>query len=70
MCVQNRCRRDDAAVGKDLAAVVEQHDPVAKQVPPLLRVAYDDLRPSSASVVRWRALRLMLAHGDHSCCGR
>jgi hypothetical protein len=59
---EEECRLHDAAVGKNLTAVVEQHDPVAQSVPPLLRVADNDLRPPSTTVVRWWALRLVLAH--------
>jgi hypothetical protein len=67
---QDRCRPNDATVGKDLAAVIEQHDPIAKPIPPLLRVADDDLLTSATRVFRWRAVRLMLAHDNHSWCGR
>jgi hypothetical protein len=71
MCLNlNGCRSNGVTVGKDLTTGIEQHDPIAKQVPPLLRVAGNDLRPSATQVFRWRAQRLMLAHNNHSWCGR
>src|SRR5690349_2497393 len=49
-------------VGKDLAVVVEEHDPVAEKAPSLLGVARHDVRRVAVWLVDRRARRLVRAH--------
>ena len=56
-------RVDDAAVGQQLAGVLEEHDAVAQQAPALLRVAGDGVGGLPVGSLRWRALRLVRTHG-------
>ena len=53
---------DDAAVGQQIAGVVEAHDAVAQKVPTLLRVAGDDSRRIPIRRVSRGAVRLVPAH--------
>ena len=48
-------------IGKDLAVVVEQHDPVAEQAPSLRRVARDDVRRVTVRLVDRRTRPMMRA---------
>ena len=52
---------DAAAVRQDLAAVFEQHDAVAEEAPPLLRMAGDDGGGVAVGGVRGRTRGLMRA---------
>ena len=56
---------DAASVRQDLAAVLEQHDAVAEEAPPLLRVAGDDSGGVAVGGVRGRTRWVMRAH---DCC--
>src|SRR6185295_18454574 len=60
---------DHAAVGEQLARVVEHDDTVAKQAPALLRHGGDDLRRFTVGVLRGRARRLVLAQHRSSSGG-
>ena len=53
---------DDSPVGKQLAGVLEQHDPVAEQTPPLLGVAGDGPSGLTVGCGRRGAWRLVRAH--------
>jgi hypothetical protein len=55
--VTGRTRLDDPAVGEDLAVVVEHHDTVAQEAPPLIRVGVDDACPVSVCLIGGRANR-------------
>ena len=46
---------DDAAVGEDFAVVVEHHDTVAQEAPPLIGVGADDAGPVSVCLIGGRA---------------
>src|SRR5689334_20953406 len=64
VCVEigRLARLDDPAVGKDFAAVIEEHDTVAQKAPPLVRVSADDMGPFAICLIGGRAVRLVLAH--------
>jgi len=55
----------NSAVGVDGAAVGEEDDAVAEQIPALLRVRGADVRLAGFSRVGGRAWRGVLAHGRH-----
>jgi hypothetical protein len=48
---------DDAAVGEDFAVVVEDHDTVAEEAPPLIGVGAEDACPVSVCLIGGRAIR-------------
>ena len=50
-------RLDDAAVGEDFAVVVEDHDTVAEEAPPLVRVGAEDACPVSVCLIGGGAIR-------------
>jgi hypothetical protein len=55
--VIGRARLDDPAVGEDLAVVVEDHDTVAQEAPPLIRVGVEDACPVSVCLIGGGAIR-------------
>ena len=56
-------RTDAASVRQDFAAVLEQHDAVAEEAPPLLRMAGDDGGGVAVGRVGRRTRWVMRAHG-------
>jgi hypothetical protein len=48
---------DDAAVGEDFAVVVEDHDTVAQEAPPLVWVGAEDACAVSVCLIGGRAIR-------------
>jgi hypothetical protein len=57
-----RGRGDSAAIGEQFPRVVEQHDTVAEQAPPLLGMAGRNMRGAAVWCLRIRARWLMLTH--------
>jgi hypothetical protein len=60
-----RMRGERASIGQEYAGVIEQHDTVAQQAPPLLWMRRDDVSCFPVGSVGRRAPRPMQAHDCH-----